>query len=386
MDVTPFTPALDAAVLDDLRARLRNTRWPQIVGEDSWEYGVPQAWLRDMLAYWAEKWDWSAQAEQMNRFEHFRVELADGIPVHFIKAPGKGPNPLPIILSHGWPWTFWDYKDVIGPLSDPAAHGGDAADAFDVIVPSLPGYGFSTPLTTTGVSVTRIAELWVQLMVDVLGYPRFASHGGDWGALITGQLGHAHADRLIGVHMSLPVVPGLLFAISDDDFAEDEQWMVERHKEAAPSIRSHVAVHSRDPQTLAYAAADSPAGTAAWLWERRRHWSDCDGDVERVFDRDHLCTTAALYWCTGSFTSAMRLYYEQFNRAYPLAHDRARVIDAPTAYALFPKELLLLPRRIAEEKTNLKRWTVFPRGGHFAAAEQPQAIVGDLRAFFRELR
>ena len=385
MEPTPFTPALPDRVLDDLRARLRNTRWPHVIGEDTWDYGVPQSWLQEMVQYWAEKWDWSAQAAEMNRFEHFRVEL-DGIPIHFLRALGKGPSPTPLILTHGWPWTFWDFKQVIEPLSDPASHGGDPGDSFDVIVPSLPGFGFSTPLETPGLNIPRVADLWVRLMRDVLGYERFAAHGGDWGAMITAHLGHAHANRLIGVHMSLPVVPGLGFAVPKDAFAEDEKWMVARLAEATPSIRSHIAVHSRDPQTLAYAAADSPVGTAAWIWERRRNWSDCDGDVERAFDRDHLCTTAALYWCTGSFTSSMRLYYEHFKHPWQRAHDRSPVIEAPTAYAIFPKELLMLPRRIAQEQTNLHRWTVYDRGGHFAAAENPQAIVADIRAFLRELR
>ena len=385
MEPTRFQVTLPERELGALRTRLRATRWPEIIGEDDWRYGVPQAWLKEMVRYWADEWDWPAQASKINRFAHFRVEV-DGIPIHFLHAKGKGPNPMPLVLTHGWPWTFWDFKSVIEPLSDPASHGGDAADAFDVVVPSLPGYGLSTPLHTTGVDVPRIAELWVKLMGEGLGYQRFAAHGGDWGAAVTAQLGHAHADRLIGVHMSLPLIPGLDFGLPDDAFADDEQWMVTRRAEARPSIRSHVAVQTLDPQTLAYLAADSPTGTAAWIWERRRNWSDCDGDVEKVFDRDHLCTTAAIYWCTGSFTSAMRLYHEHFSQRWGLAHDRSPVIEAPAAFAVFPKEVIFVPRRIAEEKANLKRWTLFERGGHFAAAENPQAIVDDLRGFLRELR
>lgn len=386
MTPTPFKVSLPPEELDELRKRLRATRWPHVIGEDDWRYGAKQAWMQEMVRYWAHEWDWQAQAAEINRFDHFQVDL-EGVPIHFIHMKGEGDHPTPLILTHGWPWTFWDLKNVIEPLARPSKFGGNASDAFDVVVPSLPGYGLSVPLTRSGIGVPEVASLWTKLMVEVLGYERFAAQGGDWGALITGHLGHAHGDRVSGVHISLPVIPGLdLFSISDDQFAPDEAWMVERRAEAAPTIQSHVAVHSRDPQTLAILAADSPAGTGAWLWERRRAWSDCNGDVESIFDRDHLCTTAALYWCNGSFTSAMRLYYEFFNKPWPVAHDRPRSIDVPTAFALFPKELIFLPRRIAEEKTNLQRWTIFERGGHFAAAEQPDALVGDVRAFFRDLR
>ena len=381
----PFTPSIDAASLDDLRARLQATRWPHLIGDDAWIYGVPQAWLHDMATYWANDWDWEAQARAMNAFEHFKVDL-DGIPVHFLRAAGKGPAPKPLILTHGWPWTFWDFKDTIAPLSDPASFGGDPNDAFDVVVPSLPGFGFSTPLTTPGIDVAAIANLWVRLMREVCGYDRFGAHGGDWGALVTAQLSHAHAEHLIGAHLALPVIPGVdRRALTPEAFAEDEQWMLERAAESGPLIHSHVAVHSSDPQTLAYAMADSPLGTAAWLWERRRNWSDCNGEIETAFDREHLCTTAALYWCTGAFTSSLRLYFEQFSKPWPLVHDRSPVLEAPTGFAIFPKDVVQLPRRIAAANSDLRRWTVMPRGGHFGAAEAPDLVVDELRAFFRDL-
>ena len=385
INAQPFTPSIDAASLDDLRARLQATRWPHVIGDDDWSYGVPQAWLHDMATYWANDWDWEAQARAMNAFEHFKVDLA-GIPVHFLRAPGKGPAPKPLILTHGWPWTFWDFKDTIAPLSDPASFGGDANDAFDVVVPSLPGFGFSTPLATPGIDVAAIANLWVRLMREVCGYDRFAAHGGDWGALVTAQLSHAHAEHLIGAHLALPVIPGVdRRALKPEAFAEDEQWMLERAAESGPLIHSHLAVHSSDPQTLAYAMADSPLGTAAWLWERRRNWSDCNGEIETAFDREHLCTTAALYWCTGAFTSSLRLYFEQFSKPWPLVHDRSPVLEAPTGFAIFPKDVVQLPRRIAAANSDLRRWTVMPRGGHFGAAEAPDLVVDELRAFFRDL-
>jgi len=382
----PFTVHIADDAIADLRARVRATRWPGDFGNEAWTYGVEQSWLQDMAGYWAEEWDWPTQAAAMNRFEHFRVEI-HGIPIHYVLKRGRGPAPMPLILTHGWPWTFWDFKDLIEPLADPGAHGGDPADGFDVVVPSLPGFGFSTPLSTTDVDVRRVAELWVSLMTDGLGYESFGAHGGDWGSIVTAQLGHAHGEHLTGVHMSLPVLPGVNRRdVPRSAYGADEQWMIDRMAEAGPLIKSHLAVHTTDPQTLAYAMADSPVGTAAWIWERRRNWSDCEGDVESVFDRDHLCTTAALYWATGAMVSSLRLYFEHFKRPFSPVHDRRPTIEAPAGYAIFPKELVLLPRSVVEEHTDLQRWTVMAAGGHFAAPEQPAPLVAELREFFRPLR
>jgi pimeloyl-ACP methyl ester carboxylesterase len=383
---TPFIIDIPQADLDDLRSRLRNTRWPDDVGNSSWTYGVERSWLQEMVRYWAEEYDWRVHEAAMNALPNFKVEL-DGIPVHFIHVRGKGPNPVPLIATHGWPWTFWDMRHLIGPLTDPAAYGGDPADSFDVIVPSLPGFGFSSPMRTEGVNVRRTAELWVRLMTEVLGYDRFAAYGGDWGSIVTSELGHAHAEHLVGVEMSLPVIPGVSRRdLPPDAFAPDEQWMLERMAVAEPLIRSHVTVHMLDPQTLAYALADSPAGMAAWMWERRRAWSDHDGDVFDVFSRDDLATLASIYWLTDTMASSLRLYFHHFNGGWPTVHDRTPTIGVPTAFAIFPKELVLLPRSVAAANTDLRRWTLMPKGGHFGPAEQPQLMVEDLRAFFRDLR
>ncbi|MEZ5264604.1 MAG: alpha/beta fold hydrolase [Acidimicrobiales bacterium] len=257
----PFPIDIPQSELDELRARLRNTRWPADPGNPDGRYGATADWVGGLVRYWAEQYDWRAVEARMNAYDHQLVEL-DGIPLHFLRIPGKGPNPMPLILTHGWPWTFWDLHKVIDPLADPAAHGGDAADSFDVIVPSLPGYGFSVPLRTTGVDVARVAELWVRLMRDVLGYDRFGAQGGDWGAFITGRLGHAHAEHLIGVYLTMPVIPGMLGKVRPEQFAADEQWMLARADEARRMTEAHVAVHRRDPQTFAYAMADSPPGSA----------------------------------------------------------------------------------------------------------------------------
>jgi pimeloyl-ACP methyl ester carboxylesterase len=385
--VTKFRINVPQADLDDLHRRLENVRWADDFGNSAWTYGVEREWLEEMVVYWRDRYDWRAEEAEMNRYSHHRCEI-DGIPIHFIHVRGKGPRPRPLILSHGWPWTFWDYKQLIEPLTDPAAHGGDAGDAFDLVVPSLPGFGFSTPLRTTGVDAPRIAELWVKLMRDVLGYDRFGAAGGDWGALITTWLGHAHHEHLTGIYSTLCVIPGLdSTQVPASAYADDEQWMPVRDAESFPTIISHVTVHSRDPQTLAYALADSPVGTAAWLWERRRAWSDCNGDVLQAFDRDFLCTLASIYWLTGTVGSSLRIYFEHFKTGWvpPKAHERTPAIAVPTGYGVFPKDVSHLPRALAAAHTNLRRWTVMPSGGHFGPAEKPALVVNELREFFRDL-
>lgn len=386
-DPAPFKVAIPEQELDDLRARLRRARWAGDFGNSDWRYGVERGWLEDLAGYWARDFDWRAQEDQINSFPQYRVEI-DGVPVHYIHVRGAGPSPKPVILTHGWPWTFWDWKDVIGPLADPASHGGDPADSFDVVVPSLPGSGFSVPLTTTGLGARRIAEIWHTLMTEVLGYQRYGAGGGDWGSIITGEIGHGFPESLSGVWLTLPYVPGVnLRDLTEADFAPDEAWMWARMEEARPTIQSHRTVHQIEPQTIAYALADSPLGTAAWVLGRRRDWSDHDGDVYSVFSKDFLCATASIYWFSGSIASSMRIYHEHFRGGKPPEprHYRRPAIPAPTGFAIFPKELLLLPRGLAAKVTDLRRWQVQPRGGHFGAAEQPGLVVHELREFFRDL-
>lgn len=382
----PFTIDVPQRDVDDLRRRLREARLAPEIPGDGWTYGVDRTWLAGMVEEWATSYDWREHEAAMNELPNFRVEI-DEIPVHFLHVRGRGSNPAPLVLTHGWPWTFWDLRHLVGPLTDPAAYGGDPADSFDVVVPSLPGFAFSNPLQTHGVNVRRVAQLWVTLMRERLGYDRFGAYGGDWGAIVTSELGHAHAQHLTGVYMSLPTIPGVRRQeLAPDAFAPDEQWMVARMAEAERMIRSHVTVHTHDPQTLAYALADSPVGTAAWIWERRRAWSDCDGDVESVFPREDLMTLASIYWLTGAIGPSLRIYYEHFNGGWPPLHDRTPTIEAPTGFAIFPKELVLLPRSVAATRTNLQRWTLMPKGGHFGPVEQPALIVQELREFFRPLR
>ena len=381
-----FEIAIEQAQLDDLASRLDRVRWPGDFANDDWRYGVAEPALRALVEHWRHAFDWRAQEAAMNRWPHYRV-VVDGIPLHFLRAHGHGPSPIPIILTHGWPWTFWDFAKVIGPLSDPAAYGGDPADAFEVIVPSLPGFGFSSPLTRAGVTYGRVAELWDRLMREVLGFERYAAHGGDWGAWVTAEIGHRFADHVYGIHESIAGIPGCDYAaLRADDYADDEAGWFTHVREMRGKIVSHLTVHQRDPQTLAYGLQDSPVGLLAWMLERRRAWSDCDGDVFRCFTRDELITTVALYWLTGTVATSLRFYAENVRHPWRPSHDRTPAIEAATAFAVFPKDVILVPRRVAEQHANVRRWTVMPRGGHFAAAEEPALLIDDLRAFFRELR
>jgi pimeloyl-ACP methyl ester carboxylesterase len=386
MRTEPFTIDVPEDVLRDLKRRLSAARWAHDFANAGWEYGTNGDYLRALVEYWREHYDWRQHERAMNAWPHFRTTI-DDVPIHFIHVRGKGPKPVPLILTHGWPWTFWDFRQVIGPLSDPAAHGGDPADAFDVVVPSLPGYGFSTPLTKPGISCWNTADLWVQLM-EGLGYSRFAAHGGDWGAIITAQLGHKFADRLIGVHINL-LTPLDVFSggtVDPADFGPDEQGWAQRSENFWRHDAGYFAIQTTKPQTVAFALNDSPVGLCAWIVEKRRSWSDCGGVVERRFSKDDLLNTVMLYWVTQSYGTSARYYYESKHHPWQPSHNRVPVVEVPTGAAVFLKEVALQPRRWAEHYYNLKRWTVFPSGGHFAPMEEPQVLIEDLRTFFRTLR
>jgi len=382
-----FDVSIPQADLDDLARRLASTRWAPDYANDDWSFGVPAPYLRELVDHWLSGYDWRRHEAAMNTYDHWRVTL-DGVPIHYVHIPGKGPDPLPLILTHGWPWTFWDYEKVMRPLADPAAFGGDPADAFDLVVPSLPGYVFSTPMTVRGVGFSRTGSLWHRLMREVLGYERYGAGGGDWGAFVTAQIAHENPAGFVGAYLSFPALLGsdLTAALSADLYTEDEAGWLERSLGKLAASQSHMAVHVADPQSLAYGITDSPAGMAAWMLERRRAWADCDGDVERRFTKDELITSFALYWLTGSFASAIRYYAESFRTPWAPTHDRQPVLQAPTGIAVFPGEILLVPRAFAERYANLVHWSVMPAGGHFAPAEEPDLYVEDIRAFFRALR
>ncbi|MGQ0529704.1 MAG: epoxide hydrolase family protein [Panacagrimonas sp.] len=385
MSITAFKIEIPDSALSDLRERLARTRWPQDFANDHWQYGTRTAYLKELCHYWETQFDWRAAEREMNAFAHFRTTV-EGIPIHFIHERGKGPNPKPLILSHGWPWTFWDLKKVIRRLSDPAAFGGNAEDAFDVIVPSLPGYGFSTPLTTPGINFWRTADLWVELMAQ-LGYPKFYAEGGDWGALVTAQLGHKYADRVLGVYMHL-MVPLDVFnggGADASEYAADEQALLARNLNFFAQESGYSAIQMTKPQTIAHALHDSPAGLCSWILEKRRSWSHCNGDVESVFSKDELCTVMTLYWATQSYGTSARYYYECTHNPWRPSHDRVPVVESPTGIAVLDHEVANMPRQWRERYYNLKHTSHFTKGGHFAPMEVPESLVDDIRTFFRKL-
>ena len=377
----PFRIFIPDARLEDMRRRIGTASWPGDFGNERWHYGVEQGWLQDMASYWANDYDWRAAEARMTVLPQFRAEI-DGNPIHFIHIRCGRPDAIPLLLIHGWPETFWDWQGVIADLASEVP-----GPAFDLVVPSLPGVAFSSPLCKTGVNVREIARLWVRLMCDVLGYPRFAAAGGDWGSLIAAELGHAHPERMLAIHLTMVVLHEA--AASDiplSDYAPEERWMAARMHEVGPQMMSHIVPHSSDPQTLAYAMADSPVGTAAWLWERRWAGRGDTGDP----DRDALCTLASLYWLTNTIGSSMRIYREQFSGGgqgmdWPLLHRRQPQIPVPTGVALAPKEVMFLPRAAVARRTNLRRWQLLARGGHFLAAEEPGLLSAEYRAFFGDV-
>lgn len=387
----PFILQVAESELDDLRRRLQSTRWPHDYANADWSYGTPADWLRDLVDYWLNHYDWRAAERAINAFAHYRV-MVDDVPIHFIHERGRGPDPIPIILTHGWPWTFWDFHQVIGALTDPAAHGGDPADSFDVIVPSLPGFGFSGPLTRTGINFWTTADLWHKLMTEILGYGRYAAHGGDWGALVSGQLGHKYASALHGIHVAM-VAPLHLFSrerawdimgplLAQDPPPDMRAGIVALDRR----IASHVTVQMLDPQSLAYGMHDSPVALAAWLLERRHAWSVCGGEIESAFSRDFLITTVMIYWLSQSFVTSARYYAEAERNPWRPSHDRVPLVEAPTGITLLPGDRASFPGGPPDGLYNLHYTASSPRGGHFSAAEVPQQIVADIRATFRALR
>ena len=381
MEAQPFTIDIPDSVLQDLTERLERTRWPDDSPDAGWEYGSNLGYVQELVEYWRTAFDWRAQERAINRLAHYRAQV-DGSGIHFIHERGRGPNPLPLLLTHGWPSTFTEMLKIIPMLIDPAAHGGDAGDSFDVIVPSLPGYGFSDLTTERGVNVSRIADLWAELMAG-LGYTRFGAHGGDWGAGITARLGYAHPDRMIGIHVT--AVSAIPYLGPDPDLSDAERAFMEAREEWRQAEGGYGHIQGTKPQTLSYGLNDSPAGLAAWITEKFRTWSDCHGDVESRFTKDELLTNIAIYWVTGTINSSTRIYYESQRGRRGL--DEGERIEPPSAVAVFPKDLSYPPREWGERVFNdLQRWAEMPRGGHFAALEEPEMLVDDLRAFFRPLR
>lgn len=388
--------------LKDLSERLAATRWPDDPDNEDWSYGVEERYLRHLAEYWQNSFDWPAAELRINAFDNWLVEF-DGIPVHYLHVSGKGPAPIPLILTHGWPWSFWDMERVISPLSDPAAHGGDPADAFELIVPSLPGYGFSGRVPRAGLAFWEVADLWHRLMTKVLGHARYAASGGDWGALIASQLGHKYAASLYGVHLMHPMLLDQFGTVMPWNVAARAWDAGAKVPASVTKFAAHFAVHVLDPQTLAYALNDSPAGLLAWLLERWRAWGDTrdeadrvTGDVERVFPREHMLANATIYWATGTIGSSMRAYADAARHPWVPSHSRQPAVEAPTGITFLGGENP--PGVATSDRVRLFREgprasffnTVYlnahERGGHFGYFENPQAVVHDLRSMFRPLR
>jgi pimeloyl-ACP methyl ester carboxylesterase len=370
------------AALTDLQERLSRTRLPDQTPGEPWAFGTDVAYMRTLIDYWRDRFDWRTQEARLNVFPQYKVRLHD-IDLHFLHVPGKGPDPHPLLLSHGWPGSIFEFLELIPRLTDPEQFGGDPADAFTIIAPSLPGYGLSFAPSQRRFGVEAIADCFAVLMSELLGYHRFGAQGGDWGSFITARLGYAYPERLSGIHLNLMPIrrdPTMVSNPTPEEsrFLDELQlWLKEE--------TGYQWIQGTRPQTLAFALTDSPAGLAAWIVEKFRAWSDCDGDVEAVFSRDHLLANISLYWFTGAIGSSFWPYYARMHGPWPI--PAGETIAVPTGYCEFPREIVRPPRSVAERTfTNLERWSVMEHGGHFAAMEQPDTLAQEIRSFFRNFR
>jgi microsomal epoxide hydrolase len=380
--ITPFTFHVPDDDIADLRARLARTRLPDQAPDAPWAYGTDLAYLRTLIAYWRDQFDWRAQEARLNAFPQFKVNLHD-IDLHYLHVPGKGPDPKPLLLLHGWPGSVFEFMDIIPRLTDPARFGGDANDAVTVIAPSLPGYGLSFQPNQKRFGIAAMADCFADLMTRVLGYRKFASQGGDWGAFTTSALAVRHADKLVGIHLNMLSVhpnqkPPANPTAEERQYAQDVAlW--------AKEDTGYIQIQGTRPQTLAYGLTDSPAGLAAWIAEKFHIWTDHTGDFETVVPRDHLLANISLYWFTGAIGSSFWPYYDRLHGPWPIPDGKT--VDVPTGYSAFPREIRRPPRSIAEKVyTDIRQWTVMPTGGHFAALEQPEALATDVLNFLRPLR
>jgi pimeloyl-ACP methyl ester carboxylesterase len=375
-----FQIRVEDSVLDDLHRRLLQTRFPDQIEGTDWECGTPIDYLRELVEYWCDEYDWRAQEARLNELAHFRTRI-DGQSIHFIHARSAHADALPLLIMHGWPGSVVEFLDVIPRLTEPQAHGGRAEDAFHVIAPSLPGYGFSEPTRTRGWDVRRIAQAFVELMRR-LGYTRYGAQGGDWGAQLATRIGPLDPEHCIAIHTNMPLAarpddPGPL----SDEEKVDLAGMARFQREES----GYAQQQGTRPQTLGVALNDSPAGLLSWILEKFRAWSDCGDHPETVFTRDQLITNVMLYWVTQTVTSSVRLYWE--SRQSGMWEEVPEFVEAPTGVARYPKEeVLRFPRAWVERQYNVTHWSDLPRGGHFAAMEQPELFSENLRSFFRTVR
>jgi pimeloyl-ACP methyl ester carboxylesterase len=367
--------------LADLRSRLEQTRWPEAETPDDWSQGLPLSYARELRDYWLNDYDWRAREAQLNRFPQFVTEI-DGLDVHFIHCRSPHEQAVPLIMTHGWPGSIVEFHKVIEPLVDPVSHGGQAEDAFHVVCPSLPGYGFSGKPDTTGWGVEKIAGAWDQLMLR-LGYEKYYAQGGDWGSAVTTAIGIQDLGQCMGIHVNMPSARATKEALAKPTERDKlalaggqyyQQWGAGYSKQ-----------QSTRPQTLGYALVDSPMGQACWIIEKFYEWTDCDGHPENVLSKDELIDNVMFYWLTASGASSARLYWESFNNAF--SGDGDNTVKVPTGCSIFPKEIVATPRSWAEKRyTNIVYWNELDKGGHFAAFEQPELFINEIRACFRGMR
>ena len=383
MDVKPFTIAVEESVLEDLRQRLTDTRWPDEIPNTGWDYGSNLAYIKELVEYWRTEFDWRAQEAKLNEFNHYKSEV-DGLDIHFIHEKGKGPNPIPLIITHGWPSCFFEMTKIIPLLTDPSSYGGDPLDSFDVVAPSLPGLGFSDHAKERGMEVQRVAGIWNKLMTHNLGYSKFAAQGGDIGSGVTACLGFSHSDSLHGIHLTSITRPTPYLGPGSRPVTEAEQALITQRDKWFDDEGGYNHIQGTKPQTLAYGLNDSPAGLASWIVEKYRTWSDCGGDVEKSYTKDELLTIVTIYWVTQTISSSTRMYFENQKNLWVMEQDQK--VPAPAGMAMFPQEISKPPREWGERSYDVRRWTEMTQGGHFAALEEPQLLAEDVRAFFRDFR
>jgi len=383
-DVTEFRLDVPESELADLRTRLRNTRWPERETVDDWTQGVPLAYLRDLCAYWADEYDWRTTEARLNALPQFRTTI-DGLGIHFLHVKSSRADALPLVITHGWPGSIVEFLKVIGPLTDPTAHGGDASDAFHVVCPSLPGYGFSDKPTRPGWGIERLARAWTILMAR-LGYERYGAQGSDWGTSVSASIGQQDPQHVAGIHLTPPLAPPDPATV--DDLTERERAALASLEHSAEWDSGYSREHATRPQTIGYALVDSPAALAAWIIEKFWAWTDSDGDPENVLTRSELLDNLMLYWLPRTGASSARLYWESIRQVNEwISGAAADTVDIPTGCSIFPKELQRPSRRWAEKRfVDIRYWNEPERGGHFAAFEQPELFVDEVRAFFRLVR
>ena len=377
----PFRVEVPDAVLSDLGERLARTRWPDQIEAYGWRQGAELGAVKRYVAYWADGYDWRSAEADLNRLSHFTAP-AGGLRIHFVHERSLHEGATPLLIQHGWPGSFFEFHKIVEMLTRPERHGGDPGDAFHVVAPSLPGYAFSEAPREPGMHPGAVGEVMHELMRDVLGYERYAVQGGDWGAVVASAIAHRHPESVVGLHLNMQGYRAKTGGGARSLDEEEKAWLA-KAREVFAEHMAYFAIQGTRPTSLGYGLTDSPAGLLGWFLEKFTAWTDCDGDLENAVTRDEFLTNLMLYWVTGSIASAARIYYEHLHTGGRGTLAAGERIEVPTAMAVFPREILVGPRQWVERAYNIVRWTEMPRGGHFAALEQPGLLAADIRAFFR---